>query len=388
MATAPASETLVVPETGATLSVWPYRLPLAAPFQATLYLDDSQDDISKSLRAGAYVAPPIYALVRALVAPGGRILDLGAHIGTFTVTAATWGYEVLAVEASPTNATLLQHNIEANVLAQRAQVARTAVGDHVGSIEFVSAGPYGAVANSHLPNITITVPITTGTQLLADKGWTRVDLIKLDVEGSEIAVLRAMAALLSQPDAPPILVESNGHTLDFFGETPQGLLQQLESYGYRCYLLQDNRQLLPVSPTYCQPLVCVDYLAIKQPLPPALQKQVVPALEFADLVPQLDAYSRHPHPHLRMHIARTLSTMPASLLADAEVIELLFRLAQDPDPEVRTAAAWWYDGETQANTIEVMRHLIRTQAGEIKRLRYTPHGSLLTRFKQLRHRLP
>jgi FkbM family methyltransferase len=388
MTIAPESKTLVVPETGASIQVWPYHLPLAEPYQATLYLDDSQDEIAKSLRAGTYGLPPTYGIVQALVPPGGKILDMGAHIGTFTVTAATWGYEVLAVEASPTNATLLQNNIDANDLAQRAQVARTAVGDHVGSIEFVNAGPYGAVANSRLLSPTITVPITTGIKLLADKGWTEVDLVKLDVEGSEIAVLRAMAGLLSQPDAPPILVESNGHTLNFFDETPQHLLQQLESYGYRSYLLQDNQQLLPVSPTYCQPFVCVDYLAIKQPLPLVLQKQVVPALELIDLVPQLDAYSRETHPHLRMHVARALSTVPVSSLANQEIIDILFRLAQDIDQEVRAAAAWWHEGEIRGMSTEVMRYAISAQAAEINRLRNTPYHSLLVRLKRLRQRLP
>jgi FkbM family methyltransferase len=382
------SKTLIVPETGIAVDVHPCPLPLKAPFAATLYVDDTQDDITQGLRAGTYALPATFGLVQTLLPAGGRVLDLGAHIGTFTVTAATWGYEVLAVEASPHNATILQHNIEANALAQRAQVARTAVGDQIGSIEFVSAGPYGAVANSHLADPTITVPMTTATQILAEKGWARVDLIKLDVEGSEVAVLRAMTELLSQPDAPPILVESNGHTLHFFDETPHTLLRQFEMVGYRCYLIQGNQRLVPVASNFCQPEVCVDYLAIKQPLPPMLQKQLSPALDFVDLVPQLVAVSQADHPHPRAHVARIAATLPLSQLAHPELIDLLCRLAQDPDAEVRAAAAWWSGGEIHGRSLEVMHHLINAQAVEIKRLRSDPKHLLRLFLNRWQSRTP
>jgi FkbM family methyltransferase len=377
--TASNPKTLLVPETGIPVDVYPYPLPLKAPFAATLYVDDTPDDITQGLRAGTYSLPSTFSLVQALVPAGGRVLDLGAHIGTFTVTAATWGYEVLAVEASPHNATILQHNIEANALAQRAQVARTAVGDQVGSIEFVAAGPYGAVANRHLADPTITVPITTATRILAEKGWTQVDLIKLDVEGSEVAVLRAMTEQLKLPDAPPILFESNGHTLHFFDETPQTLLRQLESVGYHCYLIHGDQRLMPVSSDFCQPEVCVDYLAVKQPLPPVLQKNVSPALDFVDLIPQIVAASWADHPHPRAHVARAIATLPLAQLAHPELIDLLCRLAQDPDAEVRAAADWWSGGDVHGRSMEVMHHFINGQAAEIKRLRSGP-AHFLRRF--------
>lgn len=387
MSIAPEAETIVVPETGVTINVRPYPLPLAAPYTAQLYVGDSADGISQSLRAGNYGSPPTYDLLPALAPAGGKVLDLGAHIGTFTVMAATWGYELLAVEASPENAAILQHSIDANALTQRAQVIRAAVGDRIGFVEFIPAGPFGAVANSHLPNATMTVPLTTVTQILAEQGWTRVDLIKLDVEGSEIAALRGMSDLLKQSAAPPILVESNGHTLDFFDETPQHLLQQLHELGYRCYLLHDNGQLEPVNAGYCQPAVCVDYLATKQPLPPELAQRVAPAVETAALVEQLVAASHDGLAHLRQHVARTLATMPASFLANMALIETLDRLVQDPDPAVRAAADWWDDGTMQSRSRAIMRHLIQMQTEEIKQLRATPTHRARAFFDRWRQKM-
>ncbi len=55
--------------------------------------------------------------------------------------------------------------------------------------------------------------------LLGRLGWDRVDAVKLDVEGAELAAIRGMAGLLSGPNAPIVLYESNTHTLQFFGDT-------------------------------------------------------------------------------------------------------------------------------------------------------------------------
>src|SRR5690606_18984189 len=107
---------------------------------------------------------------------------------------------------------------------------------------------------------------------------------------------------LTARDAPPILVESNGHTLHFFDETPQTLLRQLEAVGYHSYLILGDQRLVPVTSGFCQPEVCVDYLAIKQPLPPVLQKRVSPPLAFGDLIPALVAASKAEHPHPRAHV--------------------------------------------------------------------------------------
>ncbi|HEY2154550.1 MAG TPA: FkbM family methyltransferase, partial [Isosphaeraceae bacterium] len=107
-----------------------------------------------------------------------------------------------------------------------------------------------------------------GDDLLDALGWDRVDFLKMDVEGSEVAGLIGMANLLRRVDAPPILVESNGHTLEFLGETPRSLKAALEAYGYRVYLV-DRPRLVPVAVGELQPTTVVDYLAVKRtPIPP------------------------------------------------------------------------------------------------------------------------
>ena len=165
---------------------------------------DPVDPISRDLASGVY--SPQYdrllGLLQTIVPVGGRVLDLGAHIGTFSLAAAALGYEVLAVEASPQNAALLQASIEANGFRQM-RVIHAAVSDRSGVLEFCAIGPWGHVSTPLLTTPTVRVPAVTVEQILDDHGWDRVDFVKIDIEGSEVAALEGMKQLLSGPDSPP-----------------------------------------------------------------------------------------------------------------------------------------------------------------------------------------
>ena len=150
---------------------------------------------------------------------GTRVLDLGAHIGTVALLAAAKGCQVVAVEASPRNAELLRHSAAINGFTSL-RVVQAAVSDRPGILSFCPKGPFGHVVTNKFESPTIEVPALPVCQVLKEVGWDRVDFIKLDVEGSEIAVIDGMAPFLARADAPPILYESNSYTLDFYDKTP------------------------------------------------------------------------------------------------------------------------------------------------------------------------
>src|SRR5258707_2087396 len=60
-------------------------------------LTEDDEPISRTLAAGVY--PPEYGflieLLRAITPTGGRVLDLGAHVGIFSLAAAAAGFEVI-----------------------------------------------------------------------------------------------------------------------------------------------------------------------------------------------------------------------------------------------------------------------------------------------------
>ncbi|MCB0047500.1 MAG: FkbM family methyltransferase [Caldilineaceae bacterium] len=265
-----------------------------------------QDDIVRAICAGTFAFPDHYYLLPALLPPGGRVLDLGAHLGTFALFAAALGYEVLAVEASPRNAALLTVSREANGFTNL-QIEHCAVSDVSGSLDFISSGPYGIVDNPYIDGVTVSVPARTVPQLLAAREWESVDFIKMDIEGSEIAALTGMGDLLAGEEAPIILYESNAHTLGLLGHTPQEATNLLVNAGYQTYHVL-GRRLAAQLPDAGQPSINMECLVLKRPLADAEMDgwRVTSPLTRRETFGLIWHDLRFPHPHNRAYARREL----------------------------------------------------------------------------------
>jgi FkbM family methyltransferase len=203
--------------------------------------------------------------------PGDAVLDLGGHVGTFALAAAALGCRVTCVEAAPANVALLNASVARNGFTNM-RVVWGAISDREGTLKFLPHGPWGTVANPSVlrsPDMIqaselapITVPALTVDGLLHRLGWERVDFVKLDVEGSEVAALHSMTELLNRPDAPTLLYESNTHALRFFGKTASQLADLLSDFGYTSYFVKSG-SLVPVRPDDLESEHTVNCLAVK-----------------------------------------------------------------------------------------------------------------------------
>jgi FkbM family methyltransferase len=152
--------------------------------------------------------------------PGkGTLLEIGANIGTTTVAALRGGYvdRVVAVEAHPDTARLLQQNLIANSVADRVVVVNAAVTDAVGEVELVLSEvdsgdhrvrPSNGAGMSELASRSgLTVPGTTVDALIED-GTVKLDetqLVWIDAQGHEPTILQGAQSLLSSD--VPVLIE-------------------------------------------------------------------------------------------------------------------------------------------------------------------------------------
>jgi FkbM family methyltransferase len=229
------------------------------------------DPITRGIVSGqSWFMDDFYTLLDRM-RPGDAVLDLGGHVGTFALAAAALGCRVMCVEAAPENVTLLNASVARNGFAHM-RVVWGAVTDHEGTLKFLPHGPWGTIANPSVLRSPETinasklapmaVPALTVDGLLHRLGWERVDFVKLDVEGSEVAALHSMTGLLARPDAPILLYESNAHTLKFFGKTPKQLAATLRGFGYNSYV-QQLGSLVPVRPDDFESESIVNCLAVK-----------------------------------------------------------------------------------------------------------------------------
>lgn len=277
-----------------------------------------------------------------LVGAGSVVLDVGAHLGQFSLAAAAAGCSVLALEASPLNAALLRASAFRNGFSDM-RVVQAAVSDSPGTLSFVARGPWGRVAlDSDEVGTVVNVPAVTLDELLVEFGLTP-SFIKMDVEGSEIAALDGMASFLSRPDAPPLLFESNGHTLKLFGVTPRQLLAKVESFGYAAHAIEPDRLVRAMADEF-QPQTIVDYLAFKQP-PAGLEGwRIEPGYDPDERVAKVLADCRFPNEDHRAYMAAALAGAGEVLLSHPAIVERLDALVADPDESVRAAAQWWQEG--------------------------------------------
>lgn len=124
------------------------------------------------------------------------VVDIGAHVGSFTVWASrrSPGARVLAVEPNPETFPLLVRNIDDNELQGRVTVLRAAVGTSPGTagLQLVEHSLGTRLARGG--GSQVTVEVQTLPRLLADAGMDDVDLLKIDCEGMEYEVLEAMGS--------------------------------------------------------------------------------------------------------------------------------------------------------------------------------------------------
>lgn len=117
--------------------------------------------------------------------PSSVVVDLGANIGLFTTLAARRGCRVLAVEAQRGFRREIERRLERNGVGDLVTI-ETAL---VGGAEGLLADPAKLETASHyepgqeLPSVTMA-------ELLSKHAVERVDFLKMDVEGSEFAILR------------------------------------------------------------------------------------------------------------------------------------------------------------------------------------------------------
>lgn len=318
--------------------------------KVTLFLPPGPvDPVVRELLANDEFPPhaPNHLFLR-LLRRGMTFLDLGSHVGTFSLPAAALGARVVAVDAHPQHARLLEAAAAHNGFTDRLTVVHAAVAEARGEVELVCNFGWSIV--EHPENVPeevagarrVRVPSLSTRDVLAEAGVTRIDLIKMDLEGSETRALAGMWEMLEGADAPPVLFEVNPLGLEWLGSSDRELLGGFERLGYRLYKLERSehkRLLVPIDSDFFLAAPSDDVLAIKG-VPDVEGWCLHPPLSRHDQVDRAVQAARSPFSSDRWKVARRLRRAPPWLLRDPLIREALRALRHDLDPKVRAEAAW------------------------------------------------
>jgi len=168
------------------------------------------------------------------------VVDIGAHVGFFTLKAARVSRHVLAFEPHPLNYTLLALNTKINHLNNVTPV-NVALADYSGHAKLY----LGRFSGSHTiiekrvkdKNAYIMVKVDTLDNLIKQFKLEEPLFIKIDVEGAELDVLRGAKKILSNDYACVKLAIASYHTPDEAFK----LSNYLINFGFKVYLWRHER---------------------------------------------------------------------------------------------------------------------------------------------------
>jgi FkbM family methyltransferase len=203
------------------------------------------NDMSLCLYVGGSFEPNEFVFLGSILRPGMTFIDGGANDGIYSLFAAKRvGSEgtVLAIEPSAREFGRLSDNVRLN--SSPVSCVRAALGQAPGeaTLAIAEAGHEGqntigaAVSN---PKVTTTdherVRLTTIDELAADHSLDRLDVIKLDVEGSEVEALLGAKASIER-HRPVILLEAEAERLASQNRTMDDLRRVVDDYGYDLWI--------------------------------------------------------------------------------------------------------------------------------------------------------
>ena len=183
----------------------------------------------------------IFDFLKKALQPGMVYVDVGANIGSHAINAARIVGEegrVFAFEADPETHRVLERNIELNQISN-VILKQTCVSDSLGTVTFYK---HKDSAKSSIVDrgekTSVTLPADQLDNLVPAEA--RIDIVKIDVEGAEINVLRGAQKIFTERPPSTVIIEvfdvRNG------ADKSQGIREILEGYGYIFYLF-DGKSL-------------------------------------------------------------------------------------------------------------------------------------------------
>lgn len=217
------------------------------------------NDLSLCLFAGGSFEPNEFVLLSAILEPDMTFIDGGANDGLYSLFAARRvgaGGRVLAVEPSAREFERLGANLRLNGF-DNVTAIRAALGVENGVTQLAVAGPGHEGLNTvgvHISNPNVaalhseTVALTTIDSLIAASAVGRVDVIKLDVEGSELAALKGARATLVE-HRPILQLEVEEERLASQAASKAEVVDFMTELGYELFVFDElTAELRPAVP--------------------------------------------------------------------------------------------------------------------------------------------
>lgn len=185
--------------------------------------------------------PLMSNMPRLPLVPGAIMLDLGGNIGVTALYGAArvsggGGGRVVVFEPDADNLIVLRKNVELNHARETVTVVSKGVSDRIGRMTFHTGGNYTSsfertdyIEKDERAYRAVEVEVTTVDAECEALGLSRVDAVKMDIEGSEVAALRGARKTL-EAHHPFMVIET--HMVEG-RSTADEVIEELRRDGYQ-----------------------------------------------------------------------------------------------------------------------------------------------------------
>jgi FkbM family methyltransferase len=198
------------------------------------------------------IEPGVTAALRSLLRPGDVAIDGGANVGLHALTmAAAVGAEgkVVCFEPIPHIAEALIRTLRLNGFGDRCEVRRAALADHAGEVDLFVAPHSPLTSLFPLPAGAGAETVAAMSETLDDvlPQGSRMDLVKLDIEGAEPSAWRGMRRLRRENARLAIVLEWSASHFARSGESAAAFMSEILADGFRPFVIadDDSATLLP-----------------------------------------------------------------------------------------------------------------------------------------------
>jgi FkbM family methyltransferase len=174
------------------------------------------------------------------------VIDVGANVGFYTRHFARWvagSGRVIAIEPDHDNFMQLRRTLERGGGSAVTQLIEAAAAESSGPLR-LQRNPVHP-GDHRIAEDGIEIPGCSIDDVLQGLHWPAVSLIKIDVQGAELRVLRGARQTL-QRFRPALFVEIDDQALNRSGATAAQLLRELSDLGYRAYGLAADGAAVPL----------------------------------------------------------------------------------------------------------------------------------------------
>lgn len=220
-------------------------------FGTKMYLNKNDNNLSRAIAMFNFWEIEESNFLKKFLKKGMNVIDIGANIGYYTVLFSKWvGDEgkIFAFEPDPNSFNILAKNISVNN-CNNVSLYQNAVSEKEGStslfVNYKDPGDnriidfYAYDGDEDRKKIETSM-VTLDSIIDKDE---KIDLIKMDIQGSEMLALLGMERTINDNEKLNMFVEFWPYGIEKSGFSPQDFIEKIKSLGFKIYYLENGKKI-------------------------------------------------------------------------------------------------------------------------------------------------